>query len=223
MNTFILHIETATKVCSVAISKNGVLIEKIESNDDQYSHGENLNLFILDVLKQSNVDKKQLSAISVCEGPGSYTGLRIGAATAKALCYGLEIPLITVGALESLYYLAKNNYSGENLIPMIDARRMEVYATVYNEDGEIIKALSADVLDEESYKEFEPFVYFGDATSKMAEVWSAKNCKGDKNIISSAVGQINPAYRKFNAKNFVDVAYWEPFYLKDFVAGKKKK
>lgn len=219
----ILHIETATKVCSVSLSKNGKKIQTVESNDDQYAHGEKLNLFILEAIEKAKMNKNELSAISVTEGPGSYTGLRIGAATAKALCFGLDIPLITVGALESLFFLAKIRYPHSNLIPMIDARRMEVYATVYSTNNGILKSLSADILDENSYREFEPFVFFGDGAKKMEEIWKDRNCTMDAEILSSAEGQIEPAFEKFKQQDFADVAYWEPFYLKDFVTGKKQK
>lgn len=223
MNSYILHIETATKVCSVSISKDGQKLITIESNDDKYAHGEKLNLFIIEALRKTSLNKEDLNAISISEGPGSYTGLRIGAATAKALCFGLNIPLITVGALESLYYLAKKKYSDTNLIPMLDARRMEVYATVYDKSGAIIKELSADVLDENSYAEFEPFMFFGDGAGKFVELWKSRNCTSDTGLISSAEGQIEPSFNKYLNKNFADVAYWEPFYLKDFIAGVKKK
>ena len=221
MDTYILHLETATKVCSVALSLNGKLTASKETEEDGYSHGENLNCFIEDVIKESNINIKDLSAISVASGPGSYTGLRIGAATAKGLCYALEIPLIAIDALQSLAELARESYLDSVLCPLIDARRMEVYNSFFNEQNQLIKEISADIIDESSYSEFEPFVYFGDGAEKLQEIWTDKNCISDLSIKSSAKGQIRLAHEKYADKKFEDVAYWEPFYLKDFIAGKK--
>lgn len=120
MENYILHLETATKVCSVALSKNGVLVGIKETEEDGYSHGENLNLFIQHVLRQEGIEIKQLSAVSLASGPGSYTGLRIGAATAKGLCYALGIPMIAIDSLTSLAALGSEKYTGQNLCPVID-------------------------------------------------------------------------------------------------------
>ena len=221
MNTYILHLETATKVCSVGLSSNGKLISIKEIEENGYSHGENLNCFIEDVLKEASIEISSLSAISLASGPGSYTGLRIGAATAKGLCYGLDIPLIAIDALTCLSEIAKEFYSNSKLCPLIDARRMEVYNLFCDENGTILKEISADIIDENSYSEFEPFVCFGDGAEKLQEIWKDKNCIIDSSIKSSARGQVKLAYEKFQAQDFEDVAYWEPFYLKDFIAGKK--
>lgn len=221
MNTYILHIETATKVCSVALSLNGKLIALKENEEDGYSHGENLNCFIEDVLKEASIKIQNLSAISLASGPGSYTGLRIGAATAKGLCYALEIPLIAIDALTCLTEIARGFHPNQTLCPVIDARRMEVYNLFCDENGTNLKEISADIIDENSYSEFEPFVYFGDGADKLQEIWKYKNCTIDSTIKSSAKGQVLLAYEKFLAQTFEDVAYWEPFYLKDFIAGVK--
>jgi len=218
---YILHLETATKVCSVALSNNGESIALKEIQEDGYSHGENLNLLIEDVLKQASISTNELQAISVAAGPGSYTGLRIGAATAKALCYALEIPLIAIDALTSLAELAKMNYPNSNLCAVLDARRMEVYNLIVDKNCIPLKDISADIIDEKSYEEFTPFVCFGDGAEKLQEVWLNKDCTFDLTIASSALGQVELAYAKFNEKQFEDVAYWEPFYLKDFIVGKK--
>ncbi|MEJ6616602.1 MAG: tRNA (adenosine(37)-N6)-threonylcarbamoyltransferase complex dimerization subunit type 1 TsaB [Crocinitomicaceae bacterium] len=222
MSTYILHLETATKVCSVALSLNGKLIELKEVEEDGYSHGENLNCFIEDVLKQGSINIKNLSAISVASGPGSYTGLRIGAASAKGLCYALGIPLIAIDALTCLAELAAEFHPEITLCSLIDARRMEVYNSMIDKDGIQIKEISADIIDESSYSEYEPFVYFGDGADKLQDIWSGKNCIIDTSIKSSAKGQVKLAYEKFQLQKFEDVAYWEPFYLKDFIAGVKK-
>jgi tRNA threonylcarbamoyladenosine biosynthesis protein TsaB len=221
--THILHLETATKVCSVALSKDGSLLALKELQEDGYSHGENLTTFIQDVLADGNIKNEDIDAISLASGPGSYTGLRIGAATAKGLCYALEIPLIAIDALTSLAEQAKKKYPSSNLCSVIDARRMEVYNLFIAQDGIPLKDISADIIEEDSYKEFEPFVYFGDGAEKLQEIWTDRNCSVDLDIKSSATGQIELAYQKFLDKKFEDVAYFEPFYLKDFIAGVKKK
>ena len=221
MDIYILHLETATKVCSVALSKNGVLLALRESEEDGYSHGENLNLFIEDVLSQTSLKVSDLSAVSLASGPGSYTGLRIGAATAKALCYSLEIPLIAIDALTSLTQIAAVKHSNINFCALIDARRMEVYNLFVDSNGKALKEISADIIDSNSYAIFEPFVYFGDGAEKLQETWRDRNIKVDLSIKSSAIGQIRLAFAKYGNSEFEDVAYWEPFYLKDFIAGKK--
>ena len=221
--TYILHLETATKVCSVALSKDGKLFGIKELQEDGYSHGENLTLFIEDVLQQVGITSNDLNAVSVASGPGSYTGLRIGVATAKGLCYANEIPLIAIDSLTALTEQARITHPDSNLCALIDARRMEVYNLFVNENGQPLKEITADIIDESSYIEFEPFVYFGDGASKLNEVWNNRNCTIDTDILSSAKGQMNLAYSKFQAKEFEDVAYFEPFYLKDFIAGKKAK
>lgn len=220
--SYILHLETATKVCSVALSKNGELVALKEMEEEGYSHGENLTLFIQDVVAEAKIKLSDLSAVSVASGPGSYTGLRIGAATAKGLCYALSIPLIAIDALTSLTQLAKENHPSINLCALIDARRMEVYNLFVSQEGEHLKEITADIIDAESYSEFEPFVYFGDGAEKLKEVWEERDCSIDPTIKSSAKGQIKLGYQKFQEETFEDVAYWEPFYLKDFIAGVKK-
>ena len=222
MNNYILHIESATKVCSVAISKNGELKATKEIQEEGYSHGENLNLFIIDVCAQLNITQNDIVAVSVASGPGSYTGLRIGAATAKSLCYSLDIPLIAIDTLTCLTELAREKYTGMNFCAVVDARRMEVYNLFSDANGKALKEISADIIDEDSYNEFLPFVCFGDGAEKLKEVWKNKDCIIDSTISSSATGQVRLAYEMFTKKDFVDVAYWEPFYLKDFIAGKKR-
>lgn len=218
---YLLHIETSTKVCSVALSLDGKLIRVKESNELEYSHGENLTLFIASVLEDSKVSLNDLAAISVASGPGSYTGLRIGVSTAKGLCYALGIPLIAVDALFSLAQLAHEKHSDINLCPVIDARRMEVFNAIYTSSLETLKVISADVIDENSYQEFEPFVYFGDGASKLQEIWKGRNYQIDTTVLASAIGQIPLATLKFQNNEVEDVAYFEPFYLKDFFTPQK--
>lgn len=213
----ILHLETSTKACSVALSKDGKLSTLKESLSDEFSHSENLTVFIQTVVKDAGIELKDLSAISVASGPGSYTGLRIGVSTAKGLCYSLNKPLIAIDSLISLAVLAKEKHLSTNLCAMIDARRKEVYCAIYSSDLALIKPITADILDEQSYKEFEPFVYFGDGAEKMQEDWQGRNCTADIELHASSKGQIVLAFEKFQAQQFEDVAYFEPYYLKDFV------
>lgn len=222
MDCYLLHIETATKVCSVALSKNGNLILVKETDDSEYLHGEVITLFIEEVLKMTNLTLKQLSAVSVTSGPGSYTGLRIGVSTAKGLCYALSIPLISVDALYSLAVLASNKYPDQSICAMIDARRMEVFSAIYKPDLSVQKPISADILDEDTYANYEPFVAVGDGSNKMNEIWDKREIKFDTTIRSSAVGQVSIAYEKYKANQLEDVAYFEPYYLKDFVSTSKK-
>ncbi len=224
METYILHLETATKVCSVALSLNGELKQLKEIHEDGYAHGEKLTLLIEDVLKLEKIEISKLSAVSVSSGPGSYTGLRIGVSTAKGLCYALSIPLIAINSLRCIQQLASENYFIENIIPMIDARRMEVFSAVYDESGNMIKPISADIIEADSYADYEIFVACGDGAEKLRELWKDRpNVIIDSTILSSAKGQVAPAYEKFTHQEFEDVAYFEPFYLKDFILNVKPK
>ena len=173
--SYILHIETATKVCSVSLSSDGELVQIREFKDEGYSHGEQLTILIQNVLDLQRITAESLSAVSVSAGPGSYTGLRIGVSTAKGLCYALNIPLISIGTLESMAEVARVAYPDFNLCPMIDARRMEVFSLITNFEEDILKPVSADILDENSYTEFEPFVCFGDGAKKIEELWNERN------------------------------------------------
>jgi tRNA threonylcarbamoyladenosine biosynthesis protein TsaB len=146
--SYILHIETATKVCSVALSKDGKLVQLQEIADDQFSHGEKLTLLIQDVIDLEKIEMKNLSAVSVSAGPGSYTGLRIGVSTAKGLCYALSIPLISIDTLTSMAQDESLKGCNKSICSMIDARRMEVFSSLFNSDRECIKPASPDVLDE---------------------------------------------------------------------------
>jgi tRNA threonylcarbamoyladenosine biosynthesis protein TsaB len=219
--TYILHIETATKVCSVALSLDGELKQLLEINEDSYAHGEKLTLLIEECLKKENIKANLLKAISVSSGPGSYTGLRIGVSVAKGLCYALEIPLISIDSLECLYEISKKCYPNHTIIPMIDARRMEVFSKVYASNGSILKDISADILDEKSYSEFEPFIVCGNCSDKLVDLWNHRNIIFDLNSTASAKGQVSISYAKYIENKFEDLAYFEPFYLKDFVSNSK--
>lgn len=223
MSTYILHLETATQVCSVALSKDGSLQVIKETTDEEYVHGEKLNVLIEAVLAEAGIHIKDLAAVSLASGPGSYTGLRIGAATAKGLCYALNIPLIAVDALSSLVEMARQTHPGKTICAVIDARRMEVYNLMADSQGVALKEISADVITVDSYAHFDPFVCVGDGAEKLREIWTERNVLIDESCISSARGQVRLAWERFQAKQFEDVAYWEPFYLKDFIAGTPKK
>jgi tRNA threonylcarbamoyladenosine biosynthesis protein TsaB len=221
--TYILHLETATKVCSVALSADGSLVQLAEIADDQYAHGEQLTLLIDQVFKAASLKPADLSAVAVTSGPGSYTGLRIGVSTAKGLCYALKIPLIAIDALVSMAALAVQKHPNSQVCPMIDARRMEVFAAIYASDLTIVKPISADVLDENSYEQFGSLVCFGDGAEKMKDLWENRPIQFDLDLHPSASGQVTLAYQKYQAQQFEDVAYFEPFYLKEFYMPTKTK
>lgn len=218
-----LHIETSTKVCSVALSENGKLIDLLEESSDAYIHSERLTVFIDQICKKNNWKLNELNAIVVTSGPGSYTGLRIGISTAKGLCYALSIPLIAVNTLESIAYLAQKQHPNSTICAMIDARRMEVFSTIFDKDLKVEKSLSADIIEEKTYDEFLPLVIVGDGASKTKEIWMNRDLIIDDSIVSSAAGQVEIAFDKFKKEEFEDVAYFEPKYLKDFVVTPSKK
>lgn len=223
----ILNIETATTVCSVSIAKDGKLIA-LKEQGGEYSHAENLTVFIEDVMQQANVKLLELDAIAISKGPGSYTGLRIGVSAAKGLCYALDKPLIAINTLEHLSFSASENNQQDVLYcPMIDARRMEVYCAVFTKNGECVLPTCAKIIDEHSFEDIlqqHSLVYFGDGAEKCKEVLSKnKNAIFVKDIYPSAKNMIPFSEKAFLEKQFEDVAYFEPFYLKDFVAGKKKE
>lgn len=224
MSNYILCIETSTTNCSVAISKNDVLVAIKEDNNAGYSHAEKLHVFIKEILEEAKIEKKELSAIVVSKGPGSYTGLRIGVSTTKGLCYALGVPLIAVNTLESManqVVLESDSY----IIPMLDARRMEVYTAIYNSAYAEIKPTSALILNEESYSSFlnEKACYFiGNGALKFKELCKHANANFMEEKFPSAKELIKIGYKKYINKQFEDVAYFEPFYLKDFVTTKKQ-
>lgn len=219
MSHFLLHIETCTKMCSVALSENGKLLDCIENDADNYIHGEYLTVFIEDILAKNKLLPNQLAGVSFSSGPGSYTGLRIGLSVAKGLCFALSIPIISVSTLKVLALLGKEKHPNSTLVPMLDARRNEVYCEIFDSELKSIKSLSADILDETSYQSFEPFVYFGDGAEKMSSKWEHRNLTFDASTKLSAKGQVTFAFEKFTQKEFEDVAYFTPLYLKEFVTG----
>jgi len=209
-------------MCSVALSENGKLLDCIENDAENYIHGEYLTVFIEEILSKNQLLPNQLAGVSFSSGPGSYTGLRIGLSVAKGLCFALSIPLISVSTLKVLALSGKEKYPNSTLVPMLDARRNEVYCEIFDKELTSIKPLSADVLDEKSYQNFEPFVYFGDGAEKMSTQWENRKITFDESIKLSAKGQVALAYEKFNQNEYEDVAYFTPLYLKEFIIEGKK-
>jgi len=216
MNKYILHLETSTTVCSVAVSQNGKLLTFKETNDKEYKHSEQLTLYIKDVVESAGLIFSNINAVSISAGPGSYTGLRIGTSTAKGLCYALDIPLISISSLENLALLAHKKYPKRKICTLIDARRMEAFTAIYDADMKIIKRPEPEILDEKIYTDYEPFVAVGNGTKKIETLWKNRNITIDFDIIISAIGHVELAYQKYTNKLFENTAYFEPSYLKEW-------
>ena len=225
----LLHLETSTRMCSVALAKDGAVVAFKEQVDLSYSHAEQLTLFIEETLKTAAVAYQDLDGIVVSKGPGSYTGLRIGVSTAKGLCYALDIPLMAIDSLTVLAHHPDLPQTGETHLrcPMIDARRMEVYAAVFDGVGTQVRAIGADIITADSYSEYldrQPVYFYGDGAQKCQEVLGAHpNAKFPNLNSTSARGMAELGESLWQQQQFEDVAYFEPFYLKDFVAVKPKK
>ncbi len=226
----ILNIETATEVCSVNLARDGKVVAERESLEG-LNHSKLLTVFIDEILSESNIKPEELDAVAVSKGPGSYTGLRIGVSVAKGLCYSLDIPLISVGTIEAMgkyaaanrkQYLPEGINAGNTLFcPMIDARRMEVYTALYDAEGKNIEPVSAKIIDKDSFSEYlnrQPVLFFGNGAEKCKPAITHPNALFYGPSGASARFMINMAEMKFNKKTFEGVAYFEPFYFKDFVA-----
>lgn len=217
---YILNIETSTTNCSVAIFNDLNLIEFAEVNTGDYSHSKSLHVFIDSILKKSKIFPKDLSAISVSKGPGSYTGLRIGVASAKGLCFALDIPLISI---ETLKILSQNLLNKGIVIPCLDARRMEVYSAVFDIDNKMIRETRAEIINENSFEEYlnKNQVYFiGNANEKLKTIITNKNAEFIDNYFPSARQMGLLSFNKFKNNKFENLDNFEPFYLKDFVGAK---
>ena len=220
-------IETATDVCSVALSSDGSLLSVRES-DRINSHSAKIAVFINEVLNEAGISVKDIKAVAVSKGPGSYTGLRIGVSSAKGLCYALNVPLISVDTLQSMCFdVINSNISFDSdaiLCPMIDARRMEVYSAFYDINLNTIRKVQADIIDEDIYQSYfniNKVYFFGNGALKCKSILEKnKNAVFVDGIKLSAKGMMAIADKKFKEKDFENTAYFEPFYLKDFVAAK---
>lgn len=219
----ILCIETSTTNCSIALSVNGSVAVIIEDNSKQFSHAERLHTFIEQILVEAKISKSNLDAIAVSKGPGSYTGLRIGVSAAKGLCFALDIPLISVPTLESLALQVKPNKGV--IVSMLDARRMEVYSAVFSSEGNQIRETRAEILTENSFTQYlekEPVLFIGSGVEKFEPFCQHKNATFLNDKMPSAYQMAALAEAKYKISDIENVAYFEPYYLKDFVALKKK-
>lgn len=226
-NPLILLIETATSTCSVALSQNGSILALKELNEPNI-HASQITLFIEDVMSEAKKNFSDLQAVAVSMGPGSYTGLRIGVSTAKGLSYALDIPLIaidSISAMASGLITTVDFPESALLIPMLDARRMEVYTGIYSKDLSVIEPVSAKIIDQDSFIEFNnnQLFFFGDGSTKFKTMFSDNKNMNFVDFSTSASHLNTLALQKFNQSQFEDVAYFEPFYLKDFLITTPKK
>ena len=230
----ILSIETGTDVCSVALANDGELMALRES-DEGRDHAKKVAIFVDELLKETGVQPSDLDAIAVGKGPGSYTGLRIGVSFAKGMCYALNIPLIAVGSLDALTEVAREDFdagildiedadwASAHLSPMVDARRMEVYTQIFDTNGVAKSDVSAEIITEESFAQWRKdgkFVIFGNGAQKCCELLPDAIYVS---VTPSARGIVTLAEQAYNAEKFEDLAYFEPFYLKDFIVIPSKK
>jgi tRNA threonylcarbamoyladenosine biosynthesis protein TsaB len=228
----IICLETATALCSVALCDKTGAIALRESNEGK-SHASLLTVFINDLLKKAGIKTNELDAVAVSKGPGSYTGLRIGVSAAKGIAYASSIPLIGVETTLSMFYgfsaEAKKKYRithDDLFCPVLDARRMEVYYSIFDLNGKSIRSIRAEIMDKNSFCDFPEsrrIFFFGDGAAKCKEVIKRKNIVFDDNFRISASYMYGPAYESFTAHRFEDIAYFEPFYLKDFLTSKPVK
>tara|TARA_R110000868_G_scaffold50886_6_gene162038 strand:- start:1149 stop:1829 length:681 start_codon:yes stop_codon:yes gene_type:complete len=220
----ILNLETSSTNCSVCVAKDGEILAMRELNSANYSHAEKLHIFIEEVMQEASLKMEDLEAVAVSKGPGSYTGLRIGVSAAKGLCYALGIPLISVSTLKSMASQVKIK-KDEVLIPVLDARRMEVYSSVFDENGNEIRETKAEVIDENSFQEYinEKHVHFlGSGAEKIKELFPLETISYHCEVVPSAKEMAAISSDKYIIADFEDVAYFEPYYLKDFVMQTKK-
>lgn len=231
MECIILHIETSTKACSIAISREKKLLSLVESVEMDYSHAENLNVFVEKALKEAQVEMKDLMAIAVSKGPGSFTGLRIGVSSAKGFAYALGIPLISCSTLDCIangFIEDSAIVANDLVVPMIDARRKEVYMKMFDNNGLALSDIEAKIIDSSSFVEMREkdrkIHLIGDGADKFdSDFEDNEEVIIHKDIYPSASNMINSALNSFKQKSFEDLAYFEPFYLKDFIAIKPRK
>ena len=218
----ILNLETSTKNCSVSIAKDGVQLCLIEESEESYAHGEKLNQFVDWCINGAEIEIKDIDVVCVSKGPGSYTGLRIGVSSAKGFAYGLDKPLLAVNTLDVLVN-SQINKGFDFIVPMIDARRMEVYTAIFDGQGKQLTETEAKVIEETSFEDLQgkKIVFIGDGAEKCKDVLAHLNAIFIQEY-PSAKNMISFSENNYLQKSFEDVAYFEPFYLKDFIAGKKK-
>jgi tRNA threonylcarbamoyladenosine biosynthesis protein TsaB len=229
----ILNIETSTRVCSVSLSVDGKVV-KIKESRVKNSHAEQVTLFTEEVVKKAGMQLTDIDAVAVSKGPGSYTGLRIGVSTAKGLCFAIDKPLISIGTLDAMAWGLVNALENKKQLvnaylycPMIDARRMEVYDAVYRSDLSKLKEVSATILEEDTYSGFletHPMIFGGDGAEKAKGLLFKRYPKAYflDGFEPSSMYMAELAEKKYDNNDFEDVAYFEPFYLKDFIAGISK-
>ena len=221
----ILYLETSSKNCSVAVSDNEKLLCVCEEVSENYKQSESLHTYVEWALEGAGISLKEIEAVSLGKGPGSYTGLRIGAASAKGFCYGLKVPLVAVNSLESMIEpFLGSNY--DFVVPLVDARRMEVYTAVYDaHTGKEVSPTEAKILDGTSFEEFrdKKVLFVGDGAKKAKEILNLPDAVFNENVYPSSQYLIRKTLEKIENREFEDMAYFEPFYLKDFHGVKKKK
>lgn len=223
--SLILNLETATTNCSVSLAKNGEVLMLKELNSANYSHAEKLHVFIDEVMQSTETRMQDLDAIAVSKGPGSYTGLRIGVSAAKGLCYALDRPLISIDTLQSMAAQLTLNEKKAILIPVLDARRMEVYSAIFDAQLNRIRETKAEIIDIDSFRDFLDSIsvhFMGSGAEKIKGVLIQENIQYHLHIVPSAKEMALLSFKKYQSKVFEDVAYFEPFYLKDFVLQTKK-
>jgi tRNA threonylcarbamoyladenosine biosynthesis protein TsaB len=215
MNTLILHLETSTKICSVALSQNGILLAHNDQAADGYIHGEALTLMIEELLHNSNKTLQELNAISYSSGPGSYTGLRIGLSTAKGLCFALAIPLIALPTHQVLFQITQENglQKPQHVIALLDARRTEAYMEVFDSEGQSIQHLHCALLEQTDTSTFLPALVVGDSNTKAQTFWSSDELIWIHEALSARF-QVKVAFEAFQTQHFEDLAYCSPIYLK---------
>ena len=221
----ILNLETSSTNCSVCLAKDGVILAMKELNSENYSHAEKLHVFIEEVIKEATLKMQDLEAIAVSKGPGSYTGLRIGVSAAKGLSYALSIPLVSISTLKSMASQLKGVNDDDTIIPVLDARRMEVYSAIFDSQLNQVRETKAEIIDEQSFEAYigSTSVHFlGSGAKKIKGIFNSKNLTFHLDVVPSAKEMALISFDKFKNKDFEDVAYFEPYYLKDFVLQTKK-
>lgn len=228
----IICLETSTSVCSVALCDSNRVVALKESHENK-SHASQLTIFIEELLSGAGIKAKDLEAVAVSKGPGSYTGLRIGVSTAKGIAYGASIPLIGIETTTSMFYgitedIKKRHGIDETslFVPVLDARRMEVYYSVLTSEGKKYREITAEIMDENSFTDIPEdikLLFFGDGSSKCKQILKRRNVEFADEFCISATYMREPAFKTLQAHQIEDVAYFEPYYLKDFITSRPKK